>query len=42
MLKREYREVLGTTLRNDIEKELNIPPFDFWKSSGIWDVSIYS
>lgn len=40
MLKREYREVLGTALRNDIEKELNIPPVDFWKSRGMWDVSI--
>lgn len=40
MLKREYREVLGIALRNDIEKELNISSFDFWRSCGIYRVGV--
>lgn len=34
MLKREYREVLGTALRNDILKELDL-------FTGIWSSGIY-
>lgn len=34
MLKREYREVLGIVLRNDIVQELNL-------FAGIWSIGIY-
>lgn len=34
MLKRKYREVLGTALRNDISKELDL-------FTGIWSSGIY-